>query len=184
MNEMLQTVSPIDNSIYLEKPYASDKDIQHTIELAKKVQAAWKSTSIAERAEICLAFVEAILSKQSELAEEITWQMGRPIQYAAGEISGFADRARYMIRIAENKLKNIQVEKISGFKRFIQREPVGVVLIMSPWNYPYLTAVNTVIPAIMAGNVVILKPSAQAPLVAERMQQAFEATQLPEGVFQ
>ncbi|VAW83976.1 Aldehyde dehydrogenase [hydrothermal vent metagenome] len=184
MKKTFQTVSPIDNVVYLEKTYSHDNDIQQTLDKATKAQQEWKKTPVDERAEICLKAVDAILEKKTELGEEITRQMGRPIQYSAGEISGFAERARYMIGIARKKLQDVPVNGIDGFKRFIQREPLGIVFAMSPWNYPYLTAVNSIIPAIMAGNAVILKPSVQTPLTAERIQEAFDAAQLSPGIFQ
>jgi len=184
MSKTFQTISPIDNSIYVERAYSSDEEIKRALENAKCVQKAWFKTSIKQRAVICLKAVDAILEKQTEIAEEITWQMGRPIQYSAGEIAGFADRARYMISIAEEKLQDVQVKEIEGFNRFIRRQPLGVVFAISPWNYPYLTAVNSIIPAIMSGNSVVLKPSAQAPLTAERIKQVFDSAGLPAGVFQ
>lgn len=184
MTKTFQTISPIDNSVYLEKSYSTNVEIKASLENATRAQTEWKNTSIEKRAKICFKAIDIILEKQTELGEEITRQMGRPIQYSAGEIAGFADRARYMISIAEEKLKDIQVKEVEGFNRFIRRQPLGVVFAISPWNYPYLTAVNSIIPAIMAGNVVILKPSAQAPLTAERIKEVFDIAGLPSGVFQ
>ena len=70
------------------------------------------------------------------------------------------------------------------FTRFIRHEPLGLVFVIAPWNYPYLTAVNSIVPALAAGNTVLLKHSAQTPLCAERFQEAFDAAGLPDGVFQ
>ena len=110
--------------------------------------------------------------------------MGRPIAYAAGEINGFEERARHMIAAAPEALQDIPAEEIDGFTRFIRREALGVVFVVAPWNYPWLTSVNSIIPALMAGNAVILKHSAQTPLVAERYAEAFAEAGLPTGVFQ
>lgn len=111
--------------------------------------------------EYCLAAVNEIVASKVDIAEEICWQMGRPIRYAAGEINGFEERARYMIAQAESSLASVELPEKKGFTRYIKREPLGLVLVIAPWNYPYLTAVNAIIPALMAGNVVILKHSAQ-----------------------
>ena len=184
MNKTFQTISPIDNSIYLERAYSTDEEIITALDNAKRSQKEWSNTPIKQRANICLKAVDALLERQSDIAEEITHQMGRPIQYSAGEIAGFADRARYMISIVEEKLQDVQVKELEGFNRFIRREPLGVVFAISPWNYPYLTAVNSIIPAIMAGNSVILKPSAQTPLTAERLKEVFDIAGLPSGIFQ
>ena len=184
MSETFECITPIDGSVYVTRNYASEEEIATVLDAAQAATHLWKMTSIAERSEICLAAVNALLSNKEAIAEEITWQIGRPIRYAAGEINGFEERARYMIGIAETKLQDIHLVDRPGFKRFIQREPHGVVFSVTPWNYPYLTAVNSVIPALMAGNVVIMKTSKQTPLVSERLGQAFEDAGLPKGIFQ
>jgi acyl-CoA reductase-like NAD-dependent aldehyde dehydrogenase len=128
--------------------------------------------------------VDAFVARKVESAAEITWQMGRPIRYTPGEVGGFEERARYMIEVAPQALADVEVGEKPGFTRFIRRVPLGVVFVIAPWNYPYLTAVNGVISALMAGNAVILKPSAQTPLTAERFAEAFAAAGLPAGAFQ
>ncbi|HEX9703294.1 MAG TPA: aldehyde dehydrogenase family protein, partial [Rhodospirillales bacterium] len=128
--------------------------------------------------------VEAVVAAKQDIAQEITRQMGRPIKYAPGEVGGFEERSRHMIGIAAEALKDVPVGPKEGFTRFIRRQPLGAVLVIAPWNYPWLTSVNTIIPALMAGNAVILKHSAQTPLVAERYAEAFRAADLPTGVFQ
>lgn len=180
----LQCISPIDGSVYVERHLASNPEIQAALARAELAQKAWKNTPLAERVAIGRRAIAAFCAKEDQLAEELCWMMGRPIRYAAGEIRGFAERAGYMADIAESALADIQVPEKPGFTRFIRREPLGVVLVIAPWNYPYLTAVNAVMPALLAGNAVLLKHSAQTPLCAERMVEAFAEAGLPEGVFQ
>jgi acyl-CoA reductase-like NAD-dependent aldehyde dehydrogenase len=184
MTDTFKTYSPIDNSIYVERPFASAAEIQMALNKAQLAQRLWRTTSIAERQKFCSAAVDALIAKKDELAKELCWQMGRPIRYAAGEIAGFEERARHMIAIAKESLSPLELPEKTGFIRYIKREPLGIALLIAPWNYPYLTAVNTLIPAIMAGNAVILKHSSQTPLVAERLAAAFAEANLPEGVFQ
>jgi acyl-CoA reductase-like NAD-dependent aldehyde dehydrogenase len=129
-------------------------------------------------------FVAWFEAHRDGIAEEITRQMGRPIGHTPGEIRGLAERARYMASIAEEALGDLVPKPKAGFQRFIRREPVGVAFVISPWNYPLLTAVNAVVPAVIAGNAVILKHSPQTPLCAERFAEAFAAAGLPAGVFQ
>ena len=125
------------------------------------------------------------VAKADALAEELTWQIGRPLSQSPGELRrGFHERAIYMCDVAEKTLEDVQVEPKSGYQRFIRREPLGVVFVIAPWNYPWLTSVNAVVPALLAGNSVILKMAAQTPLVAERYLEAFRVAGLPEGVFQ
>ncbi|KTD10738.1 aldehyde dehydrogenase [Legionella gratiana] len=184
MMDTLKTFSPVDNSLYVERTFASDNEIQYVLDKALTIKKWWAATTVAEREKYCNAAVDFLVANKKEIAKEICWQMGRPIRYAEGEINGLEERARYMITAANTALAPIKLPEKSGFIRYIKREPLGISLVIAPWNYPYLTAVNAIIPALMAGNVVLLKHSAQTPLVAERFAHAFEASGLPEGVFQ
>ncbi|MCE8033639.1 aldehyde dehydrogenase family protein [Billgrantia tianxiuensis] len=179
-----KTISPVDGSVYVERELADPARVEAALESAVAAQRKWRETSLAERARLCSRMVDAFVARRDELARELTWQMGRPIAVAGGEIGGFEDRARTMIAMAEEALAPIRLADKPGFTRYITREPLGVSFIVAPWNFPFMTAVNAVVPAIMAGNAVILKHSAQTPLCAERFQQAFDEAGLPEGVFQ
>jgi acyl-CoA reductase-like NAD-dependent aldehyde dehydrogenase len=176
-------ISPVDDREVARKPTASGAEIEAAVAAARKAQAQWRATPIAERATLCSAAVDAMLAMREEIAPELSWQMGRPIRFAAGELRGFEERARHMIAIAEGALAPVVPEPKSGFTRYIRREPLGVVLTVAPWNYPYLTAVNSVIPALMAGNAAILKHAAQTVLVGDRFQTAFDRAGLPKGLF-
>ncbi|WP_286978491.1 aldehyde dehydrogenase family protein, partial [Pseudomonas sp.] len=180
----LQCISPIDGSVYVERELASAEQISAALERAEQAQRQWKQTPLAKRIAIARKAVEFFSAQEAELANELCWMMGRPIRYGAGEVRGFVERASYMADIAESALADIQLPEKPGFTRFIRREPLGVALVIAPWNYPYLTAVNAVLPALLAGNSVLLKHSAQTPLCAERMVAAFDAAGLPGGVFQ
>jgi acyl-CoA reductase-like NAD-dependent aldehyde dehydrogenase len=180
----LQCISPIDGSVYVERHLASNPEIQAALARAELAQQTWKRTPLRERIAIGRRAIDAFAARESQLAEELCWMMGRPIRYAAGEIRGFVERATHMADIAEGSLADIRLPDKPGFTRFIRREPLGVALVIAPWNYPYLTAVNAVMPALLAGNAVLLKHSAQTPLCAERMVEAFAEAGLPEGVFQ
>ncbi len=176
--------SPVDGETYIERPYAEAAQIDAALERAERVGAHWRATPVEERAALVSRAVDHFVARGDELAEEITWQMGRPIRFAPGEIAGFEERARYMASIAAGSLAPITLPDKPGFNRFIRREPIGQVFVVAPWNYPYLTSVNAVVPALLAGNTVLLKHSAQTPLCAERFVQAFTEAGLPEGVFQ
>lgn len=179
-----KSVSPVDGSVYCERTLAGAPEIESALNRAVRAQRAWRSTPIAERAAVCRRFCEQFEARREALALELTWQMGRPLRQAPGEIGGTVDRARYMIEIAAAALADVQPGPRTGFDRFVRREPLGVVFTIAAWNYPYLIAVNSVIPAIMAGNAVLLKHSAQTPLCAERFAECFRAAGSPEGLFQ
>jgi len=181
---IIQCISPVDGSVYVERQTASVEQIQQTLNAAVKAQKQWKNTPVEQRQALCSKAVDAFIARKVEIAEELTWQMGRPICQAPGEVAGFEERARHMIKIADTALADLKPEEKDGFTRYIKREPLGLVFVVAPWNFPYLTSVNAIMPAILAGNAVVLKHSAQTPLCAERLHQAFIEAGLPEGVFQ
>jgi acyl-CoA reductase-like NAD-dependent aldehyde dehydrogenase len=179
-----KTITPIDGSVYVERPLASWSEVAAGLAKARQAQAAWKHVAVAERQKLLSKAIDAFVARKEMIAEEITRQIGRPLGQSPGEVRGFEERARYMIDIASEALADIDVGPKAGFTRFIRREPLGVVFVVAPWNFPYLTSVNAVVPALMAGNAVILKHSAQTPLCAERFAEAFKAAGLPDGLFQ
>ena len=184
MPTKMQLVSPVDGRIYAERNCADAAGIERALDAAGQAQARWKRVPLAERAAICTAAVDAMVSMREEIVPELAWQMGRPVRYGAGELRGFEERARYMIAIAPEALAAVDPGPKAGFKRQVKREPLGTVLVIAPWNYPYLTAVNSIIPALMAGNSVILKHATQTLLVGERFAEAFRRAKLPDGLFQ
>ena len=180
----VKCISPVNGEVYAEREYSDDCVVDQTFATAHEVQAAWAALPISRRAEYCTAAVDAMLAMADEIIPELSWQMGRPVRYGQGELNGFEERARHMIAIAETSLAPLRPAEQPGFDRYIQRDPLGVVFTIAPWNYPYLTAVNSIVPALMAGNTVVLKHAQSTLLVAERFQQAFDKAGLPDGVFQ
>ncbi len=181
----LQCISPVDGRVYLERGLQTMADVDAALAKAKAAQKGWRDTPLAERQKYMLKFLDYMVSKASEIGTEITWQMGRPIAYTANEIlKGFQERVKYAVDLAPKALADVVPDSQSGFKRYIKRDPLGVVAVIAPWNYPYLTSVNAIVPALLAGNVVVLKHSHQTPLVADRYAEGFKAAGLPEGVFQ
>ena len=166
---MLKTVTPIDNTIYVEREFASTKTINETLDKSKKALIEWKSTSLETRKKILTSFVENFLKNNLEIEEELCKQMGRPISQCGGEMNGFEERARYMIENSNIALENVISKKNNEFNNFITKEPLGTIFIIAPWNYPYNTSVNSIIPSLLSGNTVILKHSSQTPLCAEQL---------------
>jgi acyl-CoA reductase-like NAD-dependent aldehyde dehydrogenase len=184
MTETLKTVSPVDGRIYVERPLENAAGIDRALDAAQRAQFAWAALPPGERCAILTKAVDAFVARTDDIAAEITWQMGRPIRYAPGEVRGFEERARYMLTAAPEALAAIEPGEKAGFMRRIKRVPLGLIVVVAPWNYPYLTAVNAVMPALIAGNAVVLKHSHQTPLCAERFMQAFASAGVPPGVFQ
>ena len=179
-----RTVSPIDGRLVAERELADDAAVASALERASAAFPRWRATPVAERCALLSRAVDALVARRDAIAREITLQIGRPIAHSPGEVRGLEERARHMLEAAPEALADIAPAPKPGFTRLIRREPLGLVLVLAPWNYPYLTAVNAIIPALAAGNTVLLKHSAQTPLVPERFQEAFDEAGLPAGVFQ
>ncbi|SDY06227.1 aldehyde dehydrogenase family protein [Citreimonas salinaria] len=179
----IKLISPIDGSVYLERPVLSRDDAFAAARAARGAQAAWAARPVAERAALVMKAVEIVGQDTGRMAVELAHQMGRPVRYG-GEFGGFKERAAYMAEIAEDSLAPQVIEDSATAHRLIRREPWGTVLVVAPWNYPYMTAINTVAPALIAGNCVILKHAAQTLQVGERLAEALHAAGVPEDVFQ
>ncbi|NBU15235.1 MAG: aldehyde dehydrogenase family protein [Alphaproteobacteria bacterium] len=175
-------ISPIDGREVARRPSASQSEIERVLKDARAAQKIWRDVPLAERMAKLTAFVDAMMTMNQDAVPELAIQMGRPVKWG-GEFRGFEERARHMIKIAPESLAPHVPQKKDGFTRFIEKAPAGVVFVIAPWNYPYLTAVNSIVPALVAGNAVILKHAAQTLLVGERFAKAMEAAQLPKGLF-
>lgn len=183
MTGILTCISPIDGSTYAERPLASLDEASAAVARAKAAKRDWAARPLDERRQLVMAGVARVGEMNEEVVPELAWQMGRPVRYG-GEFRGFEERARYMDEIAEDALSPIEIADDDSFRRYIKREPHGIVFVIAPWNYPYMTAVNTVVPALIAGNAVVLKHATQTLLVGERMARAFHEAGVPEDVFQ
>lgn len=180
---ILRCISPIDGSVLAERATLDASAARAAADRARTAQAAWAARPLAERVDLVLAGVAAVGALNDEIVPELARMMGRPIRYG-GEFGGFEERATHMARIAEEALAPIEVGEDATFKRYIKRIPHGVVFVVAPWNYPYMTAINTVAPALIAGNAVMLKHATQTLLVGERMAAAFHSAGVPQDVFQ
>jgi acyl-CoA reductase-like NAD-dependent aldehyde dehydrogenase len=178
----LKCISPVDGSIYAERPVSDEKTAAAIVAAARKAQPTWAARPLAERVALVRAGVARLGEMNDDVVSELAWMMGRPIRYG-GEFGGVNERASHMANIAEAALAPMVVENSDRFERRILREPHGVVFVIAPWNYPYMTAINTVAPALIAGNAVVLKHATQTLLVGERMVRAFTEAGLPEHLF-
>ncbi|MEX2519517.1 MAG: aldehyde dehydrogenase family protein [Paracoccaceae bacterium] len=183
MTDMIRCVSPIDGSLYAERVALEPGEAGALATRAARAQKDWAGRPLAERIALVRKGVELLCAMGDEATPELAWQMGRPVRYG-GEFGGVAERAGHMADIAEAALAPINISDDDKFRRYITREPHGVVLVIAPWNYPYLTAINTVAPALIAGNAVLLKPAAQTLVSGERMVRAFHEAGVPEDVLQ
>ena len=181
---MQKTITPINNTLYLERPHITSSEIDEKIENSLKAFKQWNKTSIQERIEVINKFINNLLNLNDEVKKEICWQIGRPISQCGSELRGFEERSRYMVEVAEECLANVTARKNEEFDNYIFKAPLGVIFVMAPWNYPIMTATNTIVPALLSGNSIILKHSSQTPMCAELIFKALQGTGIPEGLFQ
>jgi len=183
MTETVKIISPVDGSIYAERAVATGAEIDSAVTRAKAARRGWGEVTVAERAKIMTHFVDALLGMNDAIVPELAWQMGRPVRFG-GEQRGVEERARYLIDLAAEALAPSEKPVKEGFVRYITREALGTVMVIAPWNYPFLTAVNSIVPGLMAGNAVILKHASQTLLAGERFAEAARLAGLPDGLFQ
>lgn len=173
-------VSPVDGSVRDERAAASLADLDRIMLTAAAAQRDWQAVPLGDRLTIIRRTAAWLVDAADEIAIELAWQMGRPVRFGANEVRTAEARAHYMLAAAADALS----PELVAPDRCIAHEPVGIVLVIAPWNYPFLTAINAIVPALAAGNAVVLKHSFQTPLVADRFAAAFAAAGLPPGVFQ
>jgi acyl-CoA reductase-like NAD-dependent aldehyde dehydrogenase len=186
--QVQQTVSPGDGSVVAERVLATPHEIDAVLDRATAAQRRWRQVALDERVAVVERLVPWMVDRADDIGRDLSRQMGRPVAHSPWEISrGFAQRARWLAQAAAGALADTEIDPPGGtarLRRFIRHEPVGVVLVVAPWNYPYLCSVNAVVPALLAGDAVVLKAASQTPLVAERWAEGLAAAGLPEGVFQ
>ncbi|MCA9623830.1 MAG: aldehyde dehydrogenase family protein, partial [Myxococcales bacterium] len=176
--------NPFTGEIAARRPLADGPAIEQLLDRARAASDAFRRTSVAERAALCTAAIDQMMAAEEAIAADITAMMGKPLRQSRNEVKGMEGRARHMIAIAEEALRDEVVPGREGHERRIQQVPLGVVFNMPAWNYPLLTCVNAAIPAILAGNAVLLKHSTRTALCGEHFARAFEAAGAPEGLFQ
>ena len=178
----ISCISPIDGTVVVVRQAMDAAAATATIKAARAAQIAWAARPLDERVALVNAGVKALGAVNDAIVPELARMMGRPVRYG-GEFGGVEERASHMASIAAATLADIEVGEDDSFRRFIRRLPHGVVFVVAPWNYPYLTAINTIAPALIAGNAVVLKHATQTLLAGDRLAAAFHSAGVPEQLF-
>ena len=178
----IRCISPIDGSVVVARPSVGLEPARAAITSARAARVAWVERPLEDRIAAVIAGMEALGAVNEEIVPELARMMGRPVRYG-GEFGGVEERIRHMASIATETLADIEVSEDAGFRRYIRRVPHGVIFVVAPWNYPYMTAINTIAPALIAGNAVVLKHATQTLLAGDRLAAAFHAGGVPEDVF-
>jgi acyl-CoA reductase-like NAD-dependent aldehyde dehydrogenase len=174
-----KVINPADESVFCTVRPTSDAELEDVVERMRVAQREWRDSSMAERVAACREFVDAFRAMKETVALDLTRQMGKPLVQARREVDTMLDRAETMIRLAPAALQDEMLEPRDRFRRFIRHEPLGIVLDIPAWNYPLLIAVNVVVPAILAGNAVLLKHARLTPRCGDAFAEAFGRTSLP-----
>jgi acyl-CoA reductase-like NAD-dependent aldehyde dehydrogenase len=172
-------INPANETVYRTIEPTPESELASILERMRRAQQAWRDVPVERRVEICRPFLDAFRSMKEKVALEITRQMGKPIQQARREVDTMLDRAETMMRLAPGALADDVLPPKPGFRRFIRHEPLGIVLDIPAWNYPLLIAVNVVVPALLAGNAVLIKHARLTPLCGDAFVEAFRKTDLP-----
>jgi len=180
----LRVINPFTEQVELSVPMIPLAEVDAVVDRARDAFLLWRSVSIDERIALCKRFVVAFREMGDEIALNTSRQMGKPVKQALGEVNRLCERAEYMIGIARDTLADEPVPEIAGFRRYVRHEPLGVVFDIAAWNYPLLIAVNVVVPAVLAGNAVILKHSSRTPLCGQAFEDAFKKAGAPDNLVQ
>jgi acyl-CoA reductase-like NAD-dependent aldehyde dehydrogenase len=182
MSQTWSLVNPATEEPFHTVTAVSESELGALVVRARRAQRDWRQTPAAQRARVVAGMVPAFRAQADQVALEITRQMGKPLQQSRNEINTMIDRSETMCRIAEDALADEPLPPKDGFRRFIRREPLGVVLDIAAWNYPLLIAVNVIVPALLAGNAVLVKHARLTPLCADHFVDAFAKAGLPAGL--
>lgn len=180
----LQVISPVDGSVYVERPLADDAVIAAALATARLAADRWGRTAVTERVAVCARLLDRLKPGHARIAESLAWQVGTPLAQAEAEVAEAEDLVRTMMGLGPSVLADIHGPEEPGIERLVRRLPRGVVMLTLPWAQPWLTALALMLPTVIAGNALIVRPSPQAPLAGELIAKAFKDAGLPAGVVQ
>jgi acyl-CoA reductase-like NAD-dependent aldehyde dehydrogenase len=182
---MPDIVSPIDDQVAYSYNELDEFEALARLDRADEAQRDWQAVPLPRRIEVCRDMLARYGEFEEQYAEQITRMMGKPLAQARGEYRGpMRARTLALCDMAEAALADHVLPEQPGFRRFIRREPVGTVLDIAAWNYPLIIAINVVVPAVIAGDAVVVKHAHQTALVADQLEHAFVAAGAPEGLVQ
>jgi acyl-CoA reductase-like NAD-dependent aldehyde dehydrogenase len=175
----LVVTNPFNQQTVCELPTDSALAVEDAVDRAVAAQRQWARIPLAERCRQVRAGMEKFKSNLEQVARDVTLQMGKPLKQARGEFNTMCDRAEYMLSIAEETLRPDILPEKQNFIRRIEHAPLGVVFNVAAWNYPLLIPINVLVPALIAGNTVLLKHSAKTPLTGRQFAEAFAGLEVP-----
>jgi acyl-CoA reductase-like NAD-dependent aldehyde dehydrogenase len=175
----MNLINPATEKVFRTIEPTPERELESILSKMRAAQPEWRDVPVRQRVEICRHFTGAFRSMKDNIALDLTRQMGKPIGQSRREVDTALDRAETMLWLAPAALEDDILPPKEGFRRFIRHEPLGIVLDIPAWNYPLLIAVNVVVPALLAGNAVLIKHARLTPLCGDAFVDAFRKTSLP-----
>jgi acyl-CoA reductase-like NAD-dependent aldehyde dehydrogenase len=175
-------INPASEQLFRTIEPTLESETESILSRMRVAQQQWRDVPVEQRMDICCQFINAFRAMKEQVALDITRQMGKPIVQARREVDGMLDRAQTMVRLAPGALQDDVLPPRERFHRYIRHEPLGIVLNIPAWNYPLLIAVNVIVPALLAGDAVLIKHARLTPLCGDAFVEAFRKTSLPPDV--
>ncbi|GEO05005.1 succinate-semialdehyde dehydrogenase [Adhaeribacter aerolatus] len=178
----IKSINPANNSVLKTYEYLTDAALEKALHQADETFRSWRQTSFAERTQLMNKCADLLEKDNRHYAELMTLEMGKPIKQATSEINKCAAVCRYYAQHAEKFLQD-EIMETEASRSFVSYEPLGAVLAVMPWNFPYWQVFRFAAPALMAGNVGILKHASNVPQCALAIEAVFRQAGFPEGAF-
>ena len=180
---MLEVINPANGAPIAELATDSPETVAAKYAAARVAQPAWAAVPLAHRIEMLQRFRAAIVANLDKLSAILTAEVGKPIKQARNEINGLLGRIDFFLEHAPATLADRVVHDADGMRERIEHAPLGVIANISAWNYPYFVGGNVFIPALLAGNAVLYKPSEYASLTGCEISTLLHASGVPQDVF-
>ncbi|EKO3654962.1 succinylglutamate-semialdehyde dehydrogenase [Vibrio metschnikovii] len=179
--ETLSSISPYDDQVIWQGKSATTEQVEQAISAARQAFIAWKNRPFAEREQVVLAFAEQVKANSEKIAEVIAKETGKPLWETRTEAAAMAGKITISIR-AYHERTGQQQREVAGNTIVLRHRPLGVMAVFGPYNFPAHLPNGHIVPALLAGNTVVFKPSEQTPWTGELAMQLWQAAGLPDGV--
>lgn len=180
----MKIINPATEEIICDLKEDTKESVQQKFQLLRSSQPLWKDVNLSERVKIIRKYSDLLKENIEPLAAILTSEVGKPLQQSRNEVNGAQTRIKWLVDNAEKYLSDEVMTREENLTERISYEPLGVICNISAWNYPYLVGVNVFIPALLAGNAVMYKPSEYSTLTGLEIEKLLKQAGVPANVFQ
>ncbi len=179
----MNIINPATEEVIATLNEDTEQSLQHKFDLLTAAQPQWQQRSLSERTAIIKKFSDLLEENKEQLASILTSEVGKPLQQSRNEINGARTRIKWLTENAEKYLSDEIMSSGKDMEEKISYEPLGVICNISAWNYPYLVGINVFVPALLAGNAVMYKPSEHATLTGLQIEKLLKQAGVPQNIF-